>query len=189
MRFDLNTLSVSTTAAQNGIDNLPTDPAVIDHLIALSDVLEAMYNQLGGFQVVSAYRNPEVNALVGGVETSLHMTGQAADILPYMSVDEYFGKIVNSEFRSQLGEIINKAEQGALHVSLPVPGKLGLLMTREEGVYRALTPSEIAQYTGTEETPSSLPEGPSLPVVAGAALLLAAGFFAVALAKRQQRFA
>ena len=40
-----------------------------------------MTTSIGPITVNSAYRSPQVNALVGGVATSQHSTGEAADIV------------------------------------------------------------------------------------------------------------
>ena len=45
-------------------------------------LLEPARQQVGPIIINSGYRNPRVNALVGGVRNSQHLLGQAADIRP-----------------------------------------------------------------------------------------------------------
>lgn len=79
--FSDRELYASSTAKKYGIDNTPTQEAW-GNLYALRDnVLNPAREQYGSCIFVNcAYRSPEVNKLVGGVATSQHVTGQAADI-------------------------------------------------------------------------------------------------------------
>lgn len=78
--FSLAELTVSQTADRAGLDNNPND-AVISNLTVLCHGLE-MIRALVGLPILvsSGYRSPVVNKLVGGSDTSQHMTGSAADI-------------------------------------------------------------------------------------------------------------
>lgn len=69
------------THTDTGLDNVPTDINVIANLIGLArvlDVLRIYYD--APIRVNSGYRSKEVNARVGGVPTSHHLFGYAADI-------------------------------------------------------------------------------------------------------------
>lgn len=77
--FTLAELTVTGT----GIDNEMTpEMRQQGRLTTLAAFLEKVRAALGGNPVLvdSAYRNPEVNAAVGGVTDSAHMEGFAADI-------------------------------------------------------------------------------------------------------------
>ena len=80
--FTLAELTHSTTAKRLGLDNTPTDK-VIQNLEATAVMLECIRAHLGGVPVIvtSGYRSPAVNSAVGGVTSSDHTTGQAADIV------------------------------------------------------------------------------------------------------------
>lgn len=80
--FTLDELMASATAERLGIDNHTDDPAIVASLTALIDNLLNPLREAFGMQIVvsSGYRSPRVNKAVGGVETSQHTTGQAADI-------------------------------------------------------------------------------------------------------------
>ena len=79
--FCLREFLVSATAQKHHIPNVPLKC----HITALTNLcvhcLEPIRRQLGlPIQVTSGYRCPMLNTLVGGVETSQHLRGEAADI-------------------------------------------------------------------------------------------------------------
>ena len=78
--FTLEELTYSRTAIDHGILNKPT-PAARQSLQYLVDtLLEPLRVYFGHpIAITSGYRCPEVNRLVGGVPTSQHTRGQAAD--------------------------------------------------------------------------------------------------------------
>jgi zinc D-Ala-D-Ala carboxypeptidase len=77
--FSLEEFTLSSAALAHGIDNKPL-PIHLEHLKALAERMEevrALFDQV--IEITSGYRNPEVNALVGGVPNSAHALGFAAD--------------------------------------------------------------------------------------------------------------
>jgi hypothetical protein len=80
--FTLEEMTVSTTAAQKGIDNTP-DAAALAELTDLAKVLERVRTLLHGAPIIitSGYRCPEVNAACGGVANSAHVFGRAVDFV------------------------------------------------------------------------------------------------------------
>ncbi len=77
--FSLAELTVSDTARRKGIDNAPT-PAHLRNLRRTAALLEEIRALFGvPLEITSGYRNPQVNKLVGGVPTSAHALGLAAD--------------------------------------------------------------------------------------------------------------
>lgn len=80
--FTLEELVVSSKADALGIANTPR-PQHLEHMKQrLVPGLEFIRAALGGRSIVvtSAYRNPEINEMVGGTPTSAHPMGFAADI-------------------------------------------------------------------------------------------------------------
>lgn len=79
--FTIEELTRSTTARLRGIDNSPSQQ-VIDNLTALVDnVLDPLREAWGKpIAVNSGYRCRALNKAVGGVPSSQHMRGEAADI-------------------------------------------------------------------------------------------------------------
>ena len=79
--FLLSELVASQTAVRRALSNAPSDQ-VIANLTELVVLLEALRTRSGPLHVDSGYRSPAVNAAVGGVATSAHTLGSAADIVP-----------------------------------------------------------------------------------------------------------
>jgi hypothetical protein len=82
--FKLSEMLVSSKAANHKPQPIPNIPLKC-HITALQNLavraLEPLRQQLGlPIQVNSGYRCEQVNALVGGVKTSQHLKGEAADI-------------------------------------------------------------------------------------------------------------
>lgn len=99
--FDLEEFTLSQTAARKGLDNTPPQGKVMDNLRRLAMGLEGVRVVLGGapINISSGYRSPAVNASVGGVPTSQHTMGQAADFTAprFGSVQEVFDAIRKSQ--------------------------------------------------------------------------------------------
>ena len=77
--FSLEQLIYSETAERERIDNTP-GPEIIKNLRLLAQGLERIQALTQSpLEISSAYRCPKLNARVGGVETSQHTLGQAAD--------------------------------------------------------------------------------------------------------------
>lgn len=78
--FTLNEFLRSDTALKNNIDNTP-NPAILQNIKYLASVLDNIRADFGRpIFVNSGYRCARLNALVGGVPTSDHLLGCAADI-------------------------------------------------------------------------------------------------------------
>ena len=63
-------------------DNKPTMQHVANMTYGCLMLLEPARQVAGPIVINSGFRNPRVNALVGGVPNSQHLLGQAADIRP-----------------------------------------------------------------------------------------------------------
>ncbi|KQZ33987.1 D-Ala-D-Ala carboxypeptidase family metallohydrolase [Caulobacter sp. Root1472] len=77
--FSLEEFTISSKALSMGVRNDPT-PAHLENLKHLAERMEAvraLFNR--PVEITSAYRNPQVNTAVGGVPTSAHALGHAAD--------------------------------------------------------------------------------------------------------------
>jgi len=77
--FSLEEFIISSKALSMGVRNDPM-PAHLENLKHLAERMEAvraLFNR--PIEITSAYRNPQVNAAVGGVPTSAHALGYAAD--------------------------------------------------------------------------------------------------------------
>lgn len=79
--FSLAEFLVSSTADARGIANTPTEEHERRIREVLAPGLQLIRDALGvAILITSAYRNPEVNRLVGGTPTSDHPQAWAADI-------------------------------------------------------------------------------------------------------------
>jgi hypothetical protein len=80
--FSLAELVYSNKATELHIDNTPTPEAVVNLCNLMTEVLEPARCKLGApIIITSGYRCPALNNVVGGVKTSQHMMGQAADLV------------------------------------------------------------------------------------------------------------
>ncbi len=79
--FTIDELCASDTAQRRGIDNTP-DTAKKQKLQTLIEQLLDPIRAAWGAPITinSGYRSPKLNAAVGGVSTSQHLRGEAADI-------------------------------------------------------------------------------------------------------------
>lgn len=90
--FELEEFTASSKAKEKGIDNTPTFE-IVDNLSELvENFLEPLRAAFGRpINVTSGYRCPKLNQLVGGVATSAHKNGYAADVVPGSgSVEELY---------------------------------------------------------------------------------------------------
>ena len=79
--FTIKELCHSDTATRRGIKNEPTEEVVRNLTALVDNVLDPLREWYGKpIYVNSGYRCPELNAAVGGVANSQHLSGEAADI-------------------------------------------------------------------------------------------------------------
>lgn len=79
--FTIDELCRSTVASRNGIDNTPGDWVKKNLTLLVDKVLDPLREWYGKpIKVNSGYRCPKLNEAVGGVSTSQHVKGEAADI-------------------------------------------------------------------------------------------------------------
>ena len=108
-----------------GLDNMPNDMNVIHNLVRLSEFLQSIRNELHlPIVVTSGYRSKEVNEAVGGVLSSYHVKGLAADI-KCSDMDKLL-TILHSHLMDidQLGIYYNSMTQLWFHVGLAEDGKV-----------------------------------------------------------------
>ena len=108
-----------------GLDNIPDDMNVIHNLVRLSEFLQIIRNELQLPIIVnSGYRSKEVNEAVGGVSSSYHCKGLAADI-KCSDMDKLL-TVLHSHlmYIDQLGIYYNKNTQLWFHVGLAEDGKV-----------------------------------------------------------------
>ena len=113
------------TRTQASLNNMPNDMNVVKNLVRLSEFLQQIRNELHLPIIVnSAYRSKEVNEAVGGVSSSYHVKGLAADITSadmdkLLAVLHYHLMDID-----QLIIYFNKNTQLFYHVGLAEEGKV-----------------------------------------------------------------
>ena len=108
-----------------GLDNMPNDMNVIKNLARLAQFLQTIRNELHLPIIVnSGYRSKEVNEAVGGVLSSYHVKGLAADI-KCADMDKLLA-VLHSHLMDidQLGIYYNSTTQLWFHVGLAEDGKV-----------------------------------------------------------------
>lgn len=79
--FKLSEFLYSKTAKDKGIDNTPSVEVIANLTTLATDLLQPLRDLYGKpMSVNSGYRSVELNNAVGGVDTSQHVKGMAADI-------------------------------------------------------------------------------------------------------------
>jgi len=138
--FTLEELTKSETALRFGMDNTPNDEQLANMVALCECILQPIRDHYGkGVKVNSGFRDPEVNAKVGGSKTSDHCKGMAADIeIPGVANADLAQWIVdNLEFRQVILEFytVGIPDSGWVHVSYN-PGdnkKQVLTATKQSG--------------------------------------------------------
>lgn len=78
--FDYNEFVYSETAHKHGIKNVPSESQIQNGKALYENIVIPIREKFGNIRVTSAFRNPKLNTMVGGVPDSQHMSGQAIDI-------------------------------------------------------------------------------------------------------------
>ncbi|MFN5348815.1 MAG: D-Ala-D-Ala carboxypeptidase family metallohydrolase [Polaromonas sp.] len=126
--FTLAELTASNKAKQLGIDNTPP-PELMPRLILCAEMLERIRNTLNvPIIVTSAYRSRQLNTAVGGVTSSDHTQGHAADIIApgFGSAYDVAKTLAPLVSVLGIGQIILEGVKGKqwVHVSTRTPEKL-----------------------------------------------------------------
>lgn len=143
--FTLGELIASNTAQRLHIDNTPTQEAR-RRLQGTAEMLQRIRDTIGHPVIVtSAYRGPVLNRAVGGVTSSDHMSGQAADIVaprfgtPYLLAKTLAPLVMTLG----IGQLILEGIRGKqwVHVSTRIP---------ERQVNRILTITDAGARSGIQ---------------------------------------
>lgn len=126
--LDLSELTRSDSAKRAGISNMPT-PEHIENLKKLAEnVFEKVRNHFGvPIRISSGYRSKELNAKIGGANTSQHSSGEAIDIdmdntsLTNKQIFDYIKS--NLSFDQLIWEFGTDSNPDWVHVSYESTGK------------------------------------------------------------------
>ncbi len=120
--FTIEELCASDTAQRRGIDNTP-DTAKKQKLQTLIEQLLDPIRAAWGAPITinSGYRSPKLNAAVGGVSTSQHLRGEAADITAETPAENkrLFDKIVELQKAGRIAfdQLIDESGYRWIHLS------------------------------------------------------------------------
>ena len=134
--FTIKELCVSSTAASNGINNVPSqeEEANMLALIEYIDLIREAYGK--PVYANSGFRCKALNELVGGSKTSQHMTGEAVDLDTRRGIEENI-KLFNI-IRSMGGydQLIDENNYAWVHVSRKAKGEQrGEILRYKNGKY------------------------------------------------------
>ena len=119
--FTLDEFTRSDTASRLGIINEPGEKELAALRVLVSRSVQPLRDKLGvPIHVNSGYRCPELNKAVGGVPTSQHQKGEAADL----SIDGKAADILEALENSNIpfDQAILYRKHNFLHVSLKLDG-------------------------------------------------------------------
>lgn len=125
--FSLSEMTASTAAARLKLDNAPP-PELLPRLVLLAEMMERIRSTLNvPITVTSGYRSPPVNRAVGGVTSSDHTQGHAADFVAprYGSASDIAETLAPLVSVLGIGQIILEGVKGKqwVHVSTHAPEK------------------------------------------------------------------
>ena len=116
--FTIHELTHSDTAHQKGIDNTPPPAIKVKLTSLINNLLDPIREAWGDpITVNSGYRCPVLNKAVGGVPTSQHQKGEAADITvgsPELN-RQLFDLIAKGDF--DFDQLIDESNYGWVHIS------------------------------------------------------------------------
>lgn len=119
--FTIEEFTRSDKAKELGITNEPGEKELSALRVLVSRTIQPLRDKLGvPIHVNSGYRCPELNKAVGGVPTSQHQKGEAADL----SIDGKAADILEALENSNIpfDQAILYRKQNFLHVSLKLDG-------------------------------------------------------------------
>lgn len=119
--FDLEEFTRSDKAKELGITNEPGEKELAALRVLVGRTIQPLRDKLGlPIHVNSGYRCPELNKAIGGVPTSQHQKGEAADL----SIDGKASDILEALENNNIpfDQAILYRKQNFLHVSLKLDG-------------------------------------------------------------------
>lgn len=126
--FTYEELIYSPTANRLKLDNTPTEQQKANLKKLAIEILQPIRDAWGSSIVVtSGFRSTKVNKVIGGVSTSQHCSGSAADLkVGGISQNKKLFELITTLIKNgkiQVGQLINEYNYSWIHVSLPRKGK------------------------------------------------------------------
>lgn len=122
--FTLEELTASATAKIRNIRNIPSPLHLLNLVRLCREVLQPIRDKYGkSIKVTSGYRSETLNKALGGVKTSQHLKGEAADITSadnHELWDIICKMILEGEI--SVGQLIDEKNLKWIHISVPDSG-------------------------------------------------------------------
>lgn len=118
--FTIRELCASTKAKANNIYNEPTAQVADNLVLLVENILDPLRFAYGKpITVTSGYRSKALNKLVGGVSTSQHLEGKAADIVGTPNTKDENKKLFDLVQKLNLPfcQLINESNLTWVHIS------------------------------------------------------------------------
>ncbi len=120
--FTIEELCASDTACARGIDNTPSSGVALALTTLIEKLLDPVREAWGGpITVNSGYRCLKLNTAVGGVATSQHLRGEAADITVGSQTQnqKLFNRIVELQKTGKIefDQLIDESNYAWVHIS------------------------------------------------------------------------
>ena len=120
--FTIDEMCASDTAERKKIDNTPNADARLRMQRLIEQLLDPIRAAWGSpITVNSGYRSPVLNRAVGGVATSQHVKGEAADITVGSTADNkrLFDRIVEMQKTRRIAfdQLIDESHYRWIHIS------------------------------------------------------------------------
>ena len=132
--FTMTEMYGSATAKAKGIDNTPPAAVRVNLSALVENILDPLRKAYGKpIKVNCGYRCPELNKAVGGVASSQHLTGQAADITGGSPAENK--KLYNLIKKLPFDQVIYEFGGQWIHVSFSLQNRRQALVSyKENGV-------------------------------------------------------
>ena len=121
--FTLEELVASATASKLKIDNTPSKDQAAKLCLLAYRILQPLRDKYGKpIRISSGFRCTALNKAVGGVPTSQHLKGEAADINNGVAENKKIFKLVKQmidEGKLEVGQLIDEKGYSWIHISLP----------------------------------------------------------------------
>lgn len=116
MKITYNELTKSDTATLHNINNTPT-PEHKDNLLQLLSIINIIGDDFPDPVIItSGYRSKELNTKVGGVATSHHLEGYAADLTTKEL--KRFLQLIKDKYMQYIDQLIYYPKRNFIHVSV-----------------------------------------------------------------------
>lgn len=118
--FTIKELIKSASATRLGFDNKPNKQQERNLINLVDNILDPLREKYGKpIIVTSGFRSEKLNRAIGGVKTSQHLTGEAADIRTVEDTPEENKKLFDlaQELDLPFDQLINEYNYDWIHIS------------------------------------------------------------------------